>query len=87
MFRVTKYARSPEGKSERTTQQKRHQHCGRRLVVVEIQIYFSKNYILDVNCQLLFFRFSKRTEDKSRLVKLSVKIQHRKIRKQLFLVL
>ena len=36
MFRVTKYARSPEVKSERTTQQKPRQHYG-KVVVVEIQ--------------------------------------------------
>ena len=35
MFRVTKYARSLEVKSERTTQQNPRQHYG-RVVVVEI---------------------------------------------------
>ena len=47
----------------------------------------SKKYISDVTFNYFFFRFSKSTENKSRLVKLSVKIQHRTIRKQLFLVL
>ena len=37
MFRVTKYASTPEVKSERTTQQKSRQRHGRGLVVVEIQ--------------------------------------------------
>ena len=36
MFRVTKYARSPEVKSECTTQQKPRQHYG-RVVLVDIQ--------------------------------------------------
>ena len=36
MFRVTKYARCPEVKSDRTTQQKPRQHYG-KVVVVKIQ--------------------------------------------------
>ena len=32
MFRITKYARSPEVKSERTIQQKPRQHYGRVVI-------------------------------------------------------
>ena len=40
-------------------------------------IRVSKNYILDVTFNYIFFRFSNDTENQSRLVKLWVKIQYR----------
>ena len=60
MFRVTKYARSLEVKSERTTQQNaaetspslRESSCSRNL----------RNYISDVTVDYFFFRFSKSTD-------------------------
>ena len=58
MFRVTKYARSPEVKSECTTLQKPRQHYERVVVVQN-----SKNYISDVTLNFFFFRFSKSTEN------------------------
>ena len=56
------YAKSPEAKSERTTQQKPRRHYGRSLKFIWVVIKLQKIIFSDITFNKFFFQFSKSTE-------------------------